>query len=48
MGEGRTEKGTGRLQKLIVLSFFVSGWPFHRGGRLLIKRKRKKQGGGTA
>lgn len=45
MGEGRTEKGMGRLQKTYCfVIFFVSAWPFHTGGRLLIK-KIKKAGG---
>ena len=44
MGEGKAEKGKGRLLKLIVLSLFVSGWPFHKGGTLLIKKKGEREG----
>lgn len=46
MGDGRTEKGTGRLQKTYCfVFFFVSAWPFHTGERLLVKEKKRGGGG---
>jgi len=46
MGEGSTEKGTGRLQKLIVLSFFCFWMALWHRRKAVDKKKKKEKWGG--